>query len=151
MVSKKALTFENEKAIVEREAAVRKAKDEEIKLLKENILAKDVVILENEKEKKLTNEILKIKNDEIKQYQATLIKNEEVITAIRANLDLKQDNQFPEDTRMNTITQRLNENQNKRIKLLRARSLNIKNAATQSELLCKIDFDFNSPTQAFDY
>jgi len=123
MVSNKALMFENEKVIAKREAAIRIAKDEEIKLLKENILAKDVVILENEKEKRLTKELLKIKNDEIKQYQATLIKNEEVITAIRTNLDLKQDkvqkiNQFPEDSQMN-ITQRLNENQNKRIRLLR--------------------------------
>merc|ERR1719370_2487146 len=43
------MKFENKKAIVEREAAVRKEKDEEIKLLKEAILAKDALIVEKKK------------------------------------------------------------------------------------------------------
>jgi len=115
------MNIENQKAIVEREAAVRKAKNEEIKQLKETILAKDALILEKENDKRLSDELLKIKNDEIKQYQASLIKKEEVVSEIRTNLNLQQDkvpelNQPLEDSRI-FPSQRLNENENKRIKL----------------------------------
>merc|ERR1712126_31352 len=118
-----AMKLENKKAI-EREEAVRKAKDEEIKLLQETILEKDALILDKENEKRLSDELLVIKNDEIKQYQTSLSEKEEVvkkITAIRTNLNLKQDEvpeiiQPIEDSQIFT-SQRLNENENKRIKL----------------------------------
>merc|ERR1719334_1256834 len=118
------MKFENEKPIVEREAAVRKEKDDEIILLKETILEKNAVILEKENEKRLSDELLEIKNDEIKQYQTFLIQKEEVITALCTNLNLKQGevpkiDQSLEDSRIN-IAQRLTENENKRIKLNRS-------------------------------
>merc|ERR1712060_440052 len=87
ILEQNALVLEKGALVLEKENEIRKAKDEEIKLLKETIMEIDGLILEKENEKRISDELLEIKDDEIKQYQTSLIKNEEIITAICTNLN----------------------------------------------------------------
>ena len=82
-----ATKLEKEIAIAEREKEILNEKNKEIKVLEESILAKDALLLEKEK---ISNEQLTKKDDEIKQYQISLLKKDDEINSIRVGFSLEK-------------------------------------------------------------
>jgi len=74
-------------AIAEREKEILSEKNKEIKVLEESILAKDALLLEKEK---ISDEQLTKKDDEIKQYQISLLKKDDEINSIRVGFSLEK-------------------------------------------------------------
>ena len=86
-----ATKLEKEIAIAEREKVILSEKNKEIKVLEEAILAKDALLLEKENDKKISNEQLTKKDDEIKQYQISLQKKDDEIKSIRVGFSLEKE------------------------------------------------------------